>query len=110
MNEVLYMQLYKHNFKILALEEEEDTLAKESMKIREELKETRASLYSMKDQIDRLLSLLPTPAHQPALVHFEEPHSLGRLSLRSYAHSSENDSFHSYETMKTHSTTFLDTS
>ncbi|KAJ9071982.1 hypothetical protein DSO57_1031860 [Entomophthora muscae] len=96
MNEVLSMQLDNHNCKILALEEEVDTLVNKNMKIREELKETRASLYSMQDQIGCLLSCLPTPVPQPASVHFEEPHSLSRLSLRSNAYSSENDSFHSY--------------
>ncbi|KAJ9085961.1 hypothetical protein DSO57_1009011 [Entomophthora muscae] len=96
MNEVLSMQLNNHNCKILALEEEVDTLDKENMKIREELKENRVSLYSMQDQIDHLLSCLPTPAPQPASVHFEEPCSLSRIYLRSNAHSSGNGSFHSY--------------
>ncbi|KAJ9083459.1 hypothetical protein DSO57_1034553 [Entomophthora muscae] len=73
MNKVLSMRLDNQNCMILALEEEVDTLSKENMDIREELKETRASLYSIQDQIDCLLSHLPTPVPQPASVHFEEP-------------------------------------
>ncbi|KAJ9057156.1 hypothetical protein DSO57_1025315 [Entomophthora muscae] len=96
MNEVLSMWLDNHNCNILALEEEVDTLSKENIEIREELKETRASLYSMQDQIDCLLSCIPTPAPHSALVHFEEPRSLSRLSLRSNKHFSGNDSFYSY--------------
>ncbi|KAJ9069982.1 hypothetical protein DSO57_1013091 [Entomophthora muscae] len=96
-NEVLFMWLDNCNCKILALEEEIDTLSKENIEIREELKETRESLYSMQDQIDCLLSCLPTPAPQFSLVHFEEPCSLSRIFLRSNAHFSGNGSFHSYE-------------
>ncbi|KAJ9079224.1 hypothetical protein DSO57_1011393 [Entomophthora muscae] len=96
MNEVLFMRLDNCNHKILALEEELDTLEKENMEIIEELKETRASLYSMQDQIYCFLSCLPTPAPQPASVQFEESCSLSRLSLQSNAHFLRKEYFHSY--------------
>ena len=81
--------------KIIALTTEVDVLARENFEIRDELRDTRATLHSLQDQIDRLSKQVSNVVPKPLAVHFEEGRPMSRASARSRAESSGNDSFHS---------------
>ncbi|KAJ9072315.1 hypothetical protein DSO57_1028782 [Entomophthora muscae] len=81
---------------IQGLEDEVNGLVKENQVIREELKDTIATLYTLQVQIDPLTALLMVSPLRGRTVHFKEPRSISGLSLGSQAHSSGNESYHSY--------------
>ncbi|KAJ9048633.1 hypothetical protein DSO57_1033003 [Entomophthora muscae] len=86
----LSKRLDNHNCKILAREEELDTLKKRIQGLDKSLRTLEHPYTSLRTRYTSFCLACPPLHPQPSYVHFEEPRLLSRFSLRSNAHYSGN--------------------